>query len=365
MKPYPEKPKRTLRRIHPIVYVILGVLAGAALMAVLPVIAARLNVVPVTLPLSFTESEFTSPAIDVAISKDGIVALAVENADGTANIYLRQLAAQNDTIPMFKGNVRTLAENLPRFGELEFTADGKRLIVSPDGVPDNHTVRLIHVDDGNTWEFSGDYAASNLTGNGTGTLAGVIASGNVLTNYDFGTGELMGQETTAGQIYQIAFPGGGVPLWIAEDETGEMMVHIPNHDPVDFLPEGTPRDIVITPQGDRVIAAVDDKLLLHNLELAGATFGGMENIGIINRLAVMNDWLAIAGDNSVDLQRYQTVPGYTTLLWRSERILTAHTGAVTGLAFLGDGKHLLTAGRDGQLILWNFVTGAQVWKMGI
>ncbi|MCA9521061.1 MAG: hypothetical protein KC609_08815, partial [Myxococcales bacterium] len=46
-----------------------------------------------------------------------------------------------------------------------------------------------------------------------------------------------------------------------------------------------------------------------------------------------------------------------TLNWADN----SHSGSIAGLQALGDGRHLVTAGRDGTLKLWRFDRGSLRW----
>lgn len=358
-----EKPKRTGRTRVPILLAYLaGVVTGVALGLIVPGLMTSPEIPPAQIG-SFSGRDESLPILDIALSPDGhTVAVAVQEADGTASIYLRDIQGT-----LLTSGVIDLASHIPIVGDIEFTSDGSRLVAASDGNSSNHTVLSINVADKTSWEFTGEYVSVS------GSLM-AIASGDVLTFYDARTGELIGQEQNVESLSQIAIsPKLNLVATMVLPSNGNSEVRFlpvpPNtstgYPPENFLPDGIFQDIVFSPQGDRIVAAVEDRLLMHNLELDGATFGSQQNnIGTIHRLAVVNDWLAVAGEYGVKTLHYETRSGWTTLQWMEKVTLSGHASTVTGLAFLNDGQHLLTGGRDGKLLLWDFANNILVWGIG-
>jgi WD40 repeat protein len=290
----------------------------------------------------------------------------VQEADGSASIYLRDIQGA-----LLNPVAIELVKNIPIVNDIEFTRDGTRLIASPDGNANSHSVLSINLSDKTMWNFVGDYAAVSSAGDDM-----AIVSGGKITFYNAQNGQLISQKSYTDSLGPVAFsPKLHMMAVLVQPEGGSSEVRfipfanfsVPSYPAEDFVPEGEFRDIVFTPQGDRIIAAVADGILLHNIELDGATYGGLggsEERGGLYRLAVVNDWLAVASDAGVSLSHYETHEGWTTLLWTPKGMLTGHNGAVTTVAFLPNGTHLLTGGVDGTVRLWDFINQTEIWSVG-
>ncbi len=363
------KRKRNQGSIRPSIYL----LAGIIQILVIGTVATMFILLPASdLPTITGNGQInleTATIQDIAISPDGTrLAVAYYQPTSGSTLVVHEVDANYQLQP----DITHVPVDKTQISDIEFMPDSKRILTAPeDRVNGNDGVFIYEIIDGRSWNFPGHYAAINADGQ---VMA--ITSGKIITFYDGNTGHLIDRVYEDGTFTHLALSPDGTILAAAyADHTIEQVqfltthltpTDMPTHEPEDYLAGNGYRDLIFTPQGDRIVAAIGDNwLLLHNLVLDGATHGTTDedSVGHIHRLAVQGNWLAVGKEDGVQLFHYETVPGWTTLLWNEQEMI--RSPPVIALAFTPDEHYLLTAHMDGFLRMWDFRERTEVrsWSL--
>lgn len=368
----PDKPKRKLNPAlaYRLRFVLFGVVigltaAGLVVVLLLPMMdnTPKATSTP-TLEMSISGLELEDVAIGtLAITHDGKqLAVITRNSDSTSDIYIRQLDDEYGLLP----GVQYVADDVATITHAEFTHDNRRLLISGGST---RPTQMIHLQNGTTWDFNAGHADISDAGNLMS-----VTHGPTTTFYQPDTGQWLAQINHQETQHAALNPDGtqlgilthsddgGATLLFYSTPLNESRGVAGAYDSV--WEHGAARDFIFVPQGDRVIAVLEERMIWHNLALAGATYGPDPDLGALSMAAARDYWLAVAGEQGVMVWHYETRPGWTTLQWMQKAMLPSNT-PISAITWTPDARYVFIGTSDGVVQLWDVIEGRVVWAMPV
>ena len=361
-----EKEKRKGTPLHTKRFLIIGILIGVVLTSLFIGLGNYLTqnataiyeIPPITTWLNIPPTDGKPQVQDIAISPDGDSIATLYTVGDSSSVVIHSFDPATGVPSQQVAQLQ--ADGV--YHDVEWSSDGirPRILLASDESDGNGIIHSICLCK-SRWTFAGNFMA---IASEDGLLA--IANGSAITFYDSDTGQLISSMDVEAPVTHLALsPDAQWLTYVVTSSDGEQGDHYvvattPHSQDQTTSPVQSSyvwnhhyTDVMSVPQGDRVLLlseTEEDRLINHNIELAGATTGRPYKDDHIHAVAVAGYQRAVALNDQIQLHQYQQREGWTTLQWVDDS--TINIGNVEHIAFTLDGHYLYAVDAD-HMMLWD------------